>query len=69
MYDWDKVDECQEVKTPKFVSLSIEHTINDKSEQRCIKSHLPWELLPHDITNQKKHPKVHNNNAQDVLYN
>lgn len=58
LYDWDIFVKLKGEMIER-VTRSIQYTFNDKSYQRCIKSHLPWDLLPNDIKEKKKQPKVH----------
>lgn len=37
---------------------SIEYTRGIIENPRCIKTHLPWDLLPQAIQNKEKRPKV-----------
>lgn len=52
------LESCKDIKFPHYMPHSIEHAMNDKSLRRCIKTHLPFDLLPIDIKDRKKQAKV-----------
>lgn len=58
LFDWDALEKYQGSKVPFQTSNSIEHAKNLTDNPRCIKTHLPWDLLPKAIKDGEKYPKV-----------
>lgn len=57
LVDW-QVKRKLGLNVPFSYLNSIEATNSLKSNPRCIKTHLPWDLLPKTIINKERKPKV-----------
>ncbi|XP_069695754.1 luciferin sulfotransferase-like isoform X2 [Periplaneta americana] len=58
LFDYtDVLPKIPEFKLPDFVNDSVTY-IDKKKSPRFIKTHLPWELLPKQIRNGTKKPKI-----------
>jgi hypothetical protein len=59
LFDYtDILPKLPELELPLFVSNSVRY-VDEMKSPRFIKTHLPWELLPRQIREGTKKPKVH----------
>lgn len=69
LFDYRKLmRDNQEFKPPYFLTDSIKY-VSQQTRPRLIKTHLPWELLPKQIQNGSRKPKVAlpSNSCQNVF--
>lgn len=58
LFDWNELEKYQGKPVPYHTSNSVEFAKNVTTNPRCIKTHLPWDLLPKSIVNKEKRPKI-----------